>query len=151
MKERVLNVLQEIRPDVDFEQETGLVSEGVLGHARLLAHRLEALAEGLDEGGVFIHLAHHLVYAQFKQVAVYIRSAFRAFLVHVLRPIHQAVATSEVVSFCRVLVIARVSSVTILRERLSAHLRSVVLDGYLGRVSHRAPHSSCRNQGTRLG
>ena len=37
-----------------------VVSEGVLSHARLLAHRLEALAEGLDEGGVFIHLAHHL-------------------------------------------------------------------------------------------
>lgn len=30
MKETVLEILMEIRPDIDFENETGLVSEGLL-------------------------------------------------------------------------------------------------------------------------
>ena len=30
MKEQLLNVLQEIRPDVDFEHETRLIDDGIL-------------------------------------------------------------------------------------------------------------------------
>ena len=36
MREKILEVLQDIRPDIDFENETGLITEGILESFDLL-------------------------------------------------------------------------------------------------------------------
>ncbi len=50
MKETILNILRDIRPDVDFETETGLVSQEILESFDLLT----LLAALQDELGVEI-------------------------------------------------------------------------------------------------
>lgn len=37
MRETILRILQDIRPDIDFENETGLISDGVLESFDLLS------------------------------------------------------------------------------------------------------------------
>ena len=50
MREMVLRVLTDIRPDIDFETETGLVSEGILESFDLLT----IIASLQDEAGIEI-------------------------------------------------------------------------------------------------
>ena len=50
MRETVLRVLTDIRPDIDFETETGLVSEGILESFDLLT----IIASLQDEAGIEI-------------------------------------------------------------------------------------------------
>lgn len=50
MREMVFRVLTEIRPDIDFDTETGLVSEGILESFDLLT----IIASLQDEAGIEI-------------------------------------------------------------------------------------------------
>ncbi len=55
MKEKVLEILGDLRPDIDFESETGLVSEGLLESFDLI--QLIALLEeefGIEIGNRYV-------------------------------------------------------------------------------------------------
>ena len=54
MREKVLGILEDLRPDIDFEAETGLITEGLLESFDLI--QLIALLE--EEFGIEIGTRH---------------------------------------------------------------------------------------------
>ncbi|MBQ7549284.1 MAG: acyl carrier protein [Clostridia bacterium] len=53
MREQILEILQELRPDVDFENETALITDGILESFDIVA----LVGELSDAFGVELHVA----------------------------------------------------------------------------------------------
>lgn len=54
MKDEMMNILEELRPDVDFENETALIDDGILSSMDVVA----IVSEAVDAFDVMIGVEH---------------------------------------------------------------------------------------------